>query len=165
MSRGLTFNDSAGAERHLEHIGDYRFSGYAEPFETGGGGPNNRHYRAGTTFEDVLDRYVFDRKLRLVVMDGIERIEIAVRAGVSNSIALAHGPHWYRNPAFFNAPFRHADFITDIQRQIGHDPTQNHKRDIFIKHYYATYNDPTCRRAGWSSRRFRLERFRWRSST
>jgi len=32
----------------------------------------------GTTLEKVWRRYAFDRQLRLLVMDGIERVEIAV---------------------------------------------------------------------------------------
>ena len=32
------------------------------------------------------------------------------------------------------------NFIEDIQRQIGHQ--QDSRRDIFIKHYYNTYDDP-----------------------
>jgi abortive infection bacteriophage resistance protein len=37
----------------------------------------------GMSFDDVLDLYVFDRKLRLAVMDAVERIEVAFRAQCS----------------------------------------------------------------------------------
>src|SRR5690625_121561 len=61
----------------LRHIGYYRLSPYTIPFQKAG--PEHR-LRDGTSFDDVLDLYVFDRALRLVVMDALERIEVAVRA-------------------------------------------------------------------------------------
>ncbi|MCK7539777.1 MAG: Abi family protein [Marinilabiliales bacterium] len=35
-----------------------------------------------TWFEDIIDRYNFDRHLRLILFDAIERIEIALRTKV-----------------------------------------------------------------------------------
>src|SRR5580698_8803666 len=79
-SRGLVFDNWAGSFDHLEHIGYYRFTGYLHPFRVGGAGPSAEYYKAGTTFEVVHDRYIFDRKLRLLVLEAVEKIEIAVRA-------------------------------------------------------------------------------------
>ena len=85
---------------------------------------------------------MFDRKLRLLVMDAIERIEISVRAALSNAIAARHGAHWYLNPQLFNPGFGHARFVEDIKQQIGHAPANNKRRDIYIEHYYQTYSTP-----------------------
>ena len=141
-TRGLQVNDRAAATHYLIHIGYYRLSGYALPFQKGGSGPGRHDFRAGVTFDDVLDRYIFDRKLRLLVMDAIERIEVSVRAAMSNSIAPRHGAHWYLNRQLFSASFNHADFIAAIRRQIGHDPMNHKRRDVPIQHYYQTYSTP-----------------------
>ena len=151
-SRRLVFQNWADAHTHLAHIGYYRFTGYLHPFKIGGDGPDAEEYRPGTTFELVHDRYVFDRKLRILIFEAIEKVEIAARSTVSNSLASRHGSHWYLDQKLFAKPTWlskkahlnlakwHADFIADIQRQIGH--AEEHRRDIFIKHYYNSYSDP-----------------------
>jgi abortive infection bacteriophage resistance protein len=141
-ARGLTVNDAADATHYLTHIGYYRLSGYALPFQIGGSGPDRHSFKPGVTFNDILDRYVFDRKLRLLVMDAVERIEISVRAALSNAIAARHGAHWYLNPQLFSRTFDHARFIDDIKQQIGHAPANNRRRDTYIEHYYQTYSTP-----------------------
>jgi abortive infection bacteriophage resistance protein len=149
-SRGLIFENWAEAHEHLEHIGYYRFTGYLRPFKIGGGGPDAENFRPGTTFELVHDRYVFDRKLRMLILEAVEKIEIAVRSSISNSLAIRHGPHWYLDPKLFANPNYapreidvgrwHAGFIDDLKKQIGHDDL--HRRDVFIQHYYTTYDRP-----------------------
>lgn len=135
-------NDSAKAEHYLTHIGYYRLSGYTLPFQKGGNGGDRHDLRPGTTFEAVLDRYVFDRKFRLIVMDAVERIEVAIRADLSNSVAVRHGPHWFQDQALFNSKSSHARIIDEIKRQIGHDPLHTNRRATFIRHYYNKYDDP-----------------------
>ncbi len=142
LSRGLTVNDTADATHYLTHIGYYRLSGYALPFQIGGVGFDRHNFKSGVAFDDILDRYVFDRKLRLLIMDAVERIEISVRAALSNTIAARHGAHWYVRPDLFNAQFNHARFLDDIKQQIGHDSSNNRRRDIYIEHYYQTYSTP-----------------------
>jgi abortive infection bacteriophage resistance protein len=137
-SRGLVIADSDKAVHALQHIGFFRLNCYTEAFQQ----PSKTDFYPGTKFEDVLDRYVFDRKLRLLIMDAIERIEIAARSLFTNSVATRHGAHWYLNPALFQPNFWHTDFITDIKRQIGHDPQSKKRRDTFVERYYNTYNSP-----------------------
>jgi abortive infection bacteriophage resistance protein len=141
-TRGLIISDPAETRHYLEHIGYYRLSGYMMPFQIGGAGLDKHNFRPGTTFDDILDCYVFDRKLRLIVMDAVERIEISIRSALSNSIAVRHGPNWYQDSKKFNPEFRYVDFIDQIKMQISHDPRQSHKRDAHINHYYTTYNAP-----------------------
>ena len=42
-------------------------------------------FRVGTTFHNAVDLYVFERQIRLLVLDALERIEVALRANVSDS--------------------------------------------------------------------------------
>jgi len=144
-SRGLVIEDEALAKKHLSTIGYYRFIGYALPFQIGGTGSDHHDYKAGVTFDSILDRYIFDRKFRLLILDAIERIEVSIRADLSNYIAPKHGSHWYNDKSLFNSEYDHAALINNIKYQIGHNGTtddQIQKRDIFIKHYYENYYDP-----------------------
>ncbi|WP_223286656.1 Abi family protein [Kocuria atrinae] len=59
--RGLTIPEPERAQRYLRHVGYYRFSPYLIPFRSRS---QSEQLRPGTTFDDVLDLYVFDRKLR-----------------------------------------------------------------------------------------------------
>jgi len=71
IERGMVVDDRAQALRYLEHLNYYRIGAYWLPFEADHG---THQFRDGTRFEDVLNLYVFDRALRLLVMDAIERV-------------------------------------------------------------------------------------------
>jgi abortive infection bacteriophage resistance protein len=142
VRRGLTVADPAAAKRHLAAIGYYRFSGYMLPFQQGGAGPNRHDFRPGTSFETVLDLYTFDRRLRLLTLDSLERIEIALRAAISNTLSTAHGPHWFLDPRHFAPGADHARLLAKIEEDIGHAPALAHRRDVAIRHYYARYGAP-----------------------
>ncbi|KQZ19324.1 hypothetical protein ASD50_07510 [Mesorhizobium sp. Root552] len=145
IARGLIVEDIATAKHRIENIGYYRLVGYSLPFQNGGTGLDRHHFIEGVRFETILDRYIFDRKLRLLILDAIERVEVSVRASLSNAIALKHSPHWYRESSLFEPLFDHAGLIHEIRRQIGHDAStaeRMSRQDIFIRHYYDNYYDP-----------------------
>lgn len=99
QQRGLGVVDTARAEHYVSAIGYYRLSAYTLPFQVGN---PIHHFQAGTTFDQVLYLYVFDRQLRLLVMDAIERIEVAVRSQLNNHMAQKYGPHWYLDEQYFD---------------------------------------------------------------
>src|SRR3981081_4569524 len=84
--RGMIVGDEAQAIHWLKTISYYRLSAYFHPFKKSGD-----VYEPGTHFGDVQILYSFDRKLRLLLMDAIERIEIALRAAVIYSISATFG--------------------------------------------------------------------------
>ena len=82
QSRGLTIADTAKAERYLEFIGYYRLSAYMYPLLQM---PKEQHrYKPNTTFNQVMMLYRFDKKLRLLIFNEIEKIEVAVRSAIVN---------------------------------------------------------------------------------
>lgn len=69
ISRGLQ------AERdflifRLKSVNYYRIAGYLYPFRMSDG-----KFKPGTTFEMVWRRYTFDRRLRFLLLDAIERVK------------------------------------------------------------------------------------------
>lgn len=144
QSRGLAVPDPAAALHYLQHVGYYRLSAYALPLQdcTQTGKP----FQPGATFDMVLDLYRFDRELRLLVLDAIERCEVALRSALSNEMSMRHGSHWFMNPRHFAARFNHARLIVNIEDEVristpGGLPVQPHQ-EVFINHYYARYGDP-----------------------
>ncbi len=99
-NRGLEISDSKKAQRYLENIGYYRLSAYMHPLLKT---PKVLHrYKAGASFAKVIMLYRFDKKLRLLLFNEIEKIEIAVREAVMNMTAERTGDiYWLTNPLYF----------------------------------------------------------------
>ena len=69
--RGLIIENEKYALDFLTHVNYYRLSAYIYPFLE----EKEKHvFKKGTTFQNILDIYNFDRELRLVLLDAIERI-------------------------------------------------------------------------------------------
>ena len=135
--------DRDRAEHYLQFIGYYRLSGYWFPFQHRDGSINNDVFRAGTNFETILERYVFDRRLRMVVMDAVERIEVAARAVISNTMSAQFGPHWFLDASRFRPGYNHTELLRVINRETGISPRNRHKQTQFIHHYVTNYHSPS----------------------
>jgi abortive infection bacteriophage resistance protein len=133
--RGLVIGDRALAAHSLTHISYYRLRAYWFYFEINPSDPNHP-LRPGTTLEAVLDLYDFDRRLRLLINDGIERIEVAARGSWAHHLAMAYGPHGYLNKPLY----RRADQYEKNLEQLKGEIDRSH--DTFIEHYNKTYGDP-----------------------
>ncbi|WP_062381108.1 Abi family protein [Demequina pelophila] len=94
MGRGL-IADRAALIRRLETVSYFRLSGYAFAFRTAG----SDRFRTGTRLEHVWLRYTFDRALRLLVLDALERVEVDVRTQLVTELAIGSGPFGYLDPA------------------------------------------------------------------
>lgn len=146
-NRGLQIPDRDRTARYLRHIGYYRLSPYTIPFQEGGA---DHQMREGTSFDDVLDLYVFDRSLRLLVMDALERVEVAVRSALTDHMSTTYdNSHWFTDSARFRHLGNHADFLR-IVRKTGEDRlrgTPDAGEDSLVhrsalEHYLTTYGSP-----------------------
>ena len=71
--RGLYIPDALKAEHYLEHIGYYRLSAYMHPLLEI---PKEHHlYKRGATFSKVMMLYRFDKKLRLLLFNELEKTD------------------------------------------------------------------------------------------
>lgn len=132
-TRGMVISDTPSAEHYLSQINYYRLSAYWLPFESNHG---THAFQAGTRFEQVLDLYIFDRELRLLVLDAIERVEIAIRTQLAYQLGHRYGTHPHLNPAFFKRSWDHAKNIAQLQKD-AHD-----SKEAFITHLLAKYAEP-----------------------
>lgn len=99
--RGLVFEDEDAALHYLSNINYYRLGTYWWSFEE----DHDTHtFKPGSTFEQVLDLYIFDRELRLLLLDAIERIEVALRTQWAYYLGLEEGgSHAHLNPENFTS--------------------------------------------------------------
>ncbi|MBR6033057.1 MAG: Abi family protein [Bacteroidaceae bacterium] len=134
QSRGLSIADRAKAERHIEFIGYYRLSAYMYPLLQM---PKEQHrYKPNTTFDQVMMLYRFDKKLRLLIFNEIEKIEVAVRSAIVNiGSDMTGNPFWMTDGSKFidAAKFRHTMDLIDAELR--------RSREDFIVHFRQTYSN------------------------
>jgi abortive infection bacteriophage resistance protein len=132
MDRGMIVPDRNQLIERLTAVSYYRLSGYWHPFKQA-----DDTFKPGTTFETVWQRYIFDRQLRLLVMDAVERIEVAIlRTQMVEHFTLKYGPFGYIDKRNFNPKFAGDEYnrlLTSIR-----DAT-SHSREIFVTHFFSKY--------------------------
>ena len=133
--RGMVIEDEASARHYLKHISYYRLRAYWLPFEVPAG-DGDHAFREGTKFEDVLSLYVFDRQLRLLVMDAVERVEVALRGQWAYHMAMTHGPHGYLEQHLYTRTDRHAKAVARLTEEF------RISKDAFAQHYRRKYKTP-----------------------
>lgn len=129
--RGLAIPDADRARRWLQKVSYYRLSAYCLPFKDG------ETFRQGTDFNDVAGLYIFDRKLRLLVLDGIERIEVAIRTAITYEIAHAYGAFGHTDPDNFAPGFAHGRFMDEL------DVEEMRAKETFAHHFRRKYTSET----------------------
>lgn len=83
--RGLCIANLQRAEHYIRCIGYYRLSAYMYPLLQM---PKGEHrFKTGSRFQDALNLYRFDKKLRLFLFNEIEKVEIALRSALANIVA------------------------------------------------------------------------------
>lgn len=141
-SRNLEVNDDQKAMEYLSQISYYRLSAYFLPYQR-----IKDVFDAGTSFQNIIDTYSFDRELRLLVFDCIERIEIAIRTQFIYYMALNYNDsHWQDNKLIFIKPYynkigNRVDPYSDFQAIISRAKTAR-RPEVFIEHYNKTYYKP-----------------------
>ncbi|HYG07269.1 MAG TPA: Abi family protein [Stenotrophomonas sp.] len=127
QDRGLIVRDPARALRWLKNVSYYRLSAYFLPFK------RDEAFIPGTEFDDIAGLYIFDRKLRLLVLDAIERVEVAIRTAVAYEISRIGGAFGHVNPANFAPQYRHADLLRDIRTE------EVRAGETFVQHFRNKY--------------------------
>lgn len=137
-SRGLYIADERKALGYLRTIGYYRLSGYLYSFRRFD--PSNAKSRLDeflpdSCFEDVKDLYMFDKKLRQLALDALERIEIALRVNIAYTLGK-HAPLAHRNSQYFDPTFKHIEWLVRYDELVNRE-----KETSFVKHHLEHYSD------------------------
>lgn len=133
--RGLSVRQPERAMRFLEVVSFFRLSIYMRPFQI----PDDKEHRfkPSSEFKDIINLYAFDRELRLLVIDAIERVEVAVRASLNNHMSCKYqdnsdihsGSHWYLNRRLFKKEYDYQRLIAELENTQSKEATQL-RRDI-----------------------------------
>lgn len=130
--RGLIFHNEPKALHRLQVISYFRLSGYWFPLLAD---KQNHTFKHDSFFETAFDIYKFDRELRLLILRELEKIEVAVRSLMINTLSINRGAFWYIDSANLSNPAKHANTLTKIREE--------HKRsdEEFIQSYNDKYAD------------------------
>ncbi|MEO5354525.1 MAG: Abi family protein [Magnetococcus sp. XQGC-1] len=133
QSRGMVVDDEGSARHYLAHLNYYRLTAYWLPFEA----DHASHlFKPGTRFEAVLNLYVFDRELRLLLLDAIERVEVSLRTQWAYHMAHSHGAHAFMEVSLCEKPDRWQRDMENLHEEIERSD------EVFIQHYRNKYDDP-----------------------
>lgn len=156
QGRGLEVDNEDTAIKYLERVGYYRLSGYWYPFRNfiinkniDGMLEHSREdeFIARSHFADAVNLYVFDKRLRLLAMDALERIELAIRVDIAHLLG-EKDPHAHEKPEFFHGHFSKKKLekgknkgMTSHDLWITHYKTALHRsrKTPFVKHYKKKY--------------------------
>ncbi len=151
INRDLGVTDRTKAIHHLQRIGYGRLAPYWEPFEQNGPDPRDPsriirtdQFRPGAEFRHAVDLYLFDKQLRLLFLDAIERIEVALRVDLAHTLGK-RDPWAHLSPAFLdtrraNTPFhdgtRHQNWLDKANQSI------RRSKESWVKQFFDTYSSP-----------------------
>ena len=150
------FRDPAPAS-----VGYYRLSGYWYPDRERVPVPTTdpkmlpefmalSQFRPGTTFEAAHRRYEFDRRLKLLVLDGLERVEVAMRFQLGHVLGEGH-PYAHYDQDALSSSFtgvtdhgdpldsvgwlssEHSKWVLKVRRQ------EEDSKEEFVKHFRRKY--------------------------
>lgn len=164
QARGLQISDRDKALNCLQRIGYYRLSGYWFAFRERSGpcclldGPRLGKVQAkgesialdgfkrGASFQNAVDLYVFDKELRLLVADALERVEIALRVDVAHTLGQLD-PFAYLRSDLFHGSFGHVlnkdSGVTRHHEWLGkHAQLISRSKEEFVTHNKAKYGLP-----------------------
>lgn len=125
------------ADRHillfrLHSVNYYRLSAYLYPYRL-----TDNSYHPGTTLDLIWKHYTFDRQLRVIIMDAVERVEVAVRTQLIYHFAHRCGPFGYTDQK--NLPRlpadKHQKWLDEMKAESGRS------RETFIDHFNKKYGD------------------------
>jgi abortive infection bacteriophage resistance protein len=141
-SRGLIISDRSEAEHFLTQISYYRLAGYWWPLQVD---RVNHIFQTGIEFQTIIQRYNFDRELRLIVFNMIERIEVGLRTQMIYQLSCAYGPWWFEDEQYFKDRTLWGKNLEEIKSEL------NRSKEVFITEHKKKYqNDLRCPPA-WKS--------------
>lgn len=140
--RGLTIKDEKLAAHYLANISYYRLAGYWWAMQSN---KEAHAFKPGSTFENVIDLYNFDRELRLLVFDTIARIEISFRTKLIYHLSHECTPWWFEEEKNFKNKVKHTETLLAINKEL------KRTKEVFIKEHYKKYHIDLRRPPAWKT--------------
>lgn len=145
--RGMDVGDRDLAEDALKRIGYYHLSEYWHPMRESRVDADDRGkpftivldtFKPGASFADAFHLYVFDKRLRLLMLDAIERVEVALRVDCAHHLGT-RDPYIHRDWRALDSQFIEKDHANWLARI---DDAAAKSREDFIHAFRKQYLPP-----------------------
>ncbi|MGN7190580.1 Abi family protein [Curtobacterium sp. SAFR-003] len=151
--RGLVIPDVERAAAVLHEVGYYRLTGYLYPLRQSHTVIDERgrasvvveeQYRVTARFDHACELIAFDRALRLLVLEAVERVEVAIRTRLAHVLGRL-SPFAHEDPAAFSAAFTASgsdpDRRSEHQRWLGRlEDRKGRSDESFVTHFRDRYD-------------------------
>lgn len=132
--RGLLIQNEGKALRQLQIISYFRLANYWHPLEQ----DKRAHlFKPNSYFENALNLYYFDKKLRALVFTAIQSIEIALRTQMIHHISMKYGAFWFMDTTICANERMFQDNLIRIRQEV------NRSKEDFIQEHFAKYKRPS----------------------
>jgi abortive infection bacteriophage resistance protein len=126
QERGLEIDDKPLARHYLAHVSYYRLAGYWWSMQKN---KTTHVFKEKSLFSNVVNLYNFDRELRILLFDVIEKIEISPRTKLIYHLSHEFHPHWFENNQLFIDTQAHIKTLGTMSGEI------DRSKDIFIRQH------------------------------
>lgn len=123
--KGLVCDNIDAIRQALETVGYYRLAAYWFPYKITSN-EGKTVFRKGTTFDEIMRTYEFDRRLRLLMFEAVGRIEVFLRSRLAYFASEEDGAFGY-----------HESTEDNLTREYA--KAQNSEQ--YIKHFKKKYGD------------------------
>ncbi len=135
-TRGMLIENEQKAENYLMNIGYHRLSAYIYPFYKSP--KSDLKLKDGTTFKQVLTLYRLDKKLRILLFNEIEKIEVAIRSILANiGCQELNDKYWITKPEYFANADKFNQTLGVIEKELA-SSKENYIED-FRRNYVESY--------------------------
>lgn len=125
ISLDLQIEDKDYAKSVLNRVSYYRIvKAYSITLK------ENGKYIDGTTFENIVDLYLFDMELRHILFSLIEHVEVYLRAVITNYFSLKYGNFGYKDLSNYKKKNFQVSAIKELEREI-----KRNKKSPFIHNF------------------------------
>ena len=93
-------------------------------------------YKSGSTFEQAIYLYLFDKELRQLIFKAIQDIEISLRTKMIQMFSIEHGAFWFMDSSLFKNEEFYQGCLDNIKKEVSRS------NEDFIKEHSQKYTYP-----------------------
>ncbi|PKG43924.1 Abi family protein [Psychroflexus sp. MES1-P1E] len=141
-TRGLAISNEAIATAYLSNISYYRLGEYWYVMQSD---KKNHIFKPNSNFTDVVALYNFDAKLRILLFEVIEKIEISLRTKLIYHLSHEIDPWWFQNFTLFTDSMALVKTLAKLEEELSRT------KDVTIKNHKKKHREDLRFPPAWKS--------------
>ncbi len=132
-NRGLEIESEEETGHYLSHISFYRLGEYWHSMQSD---VINHLFKPNSKFKEVMALYCFDRELRIILFDVIEKLEISLRTKLIYHLSHEFDPWWFQNFALFTDSLALTKTLSGLEEEISRS-----RKETSLKNHFKNYKE------------------------